>query len=66
MPTIKVDGMTCQHCVAAVTKALESIDGIANVKVDLAVGTAAYAESAPVDIEVIRKAIEDAGYEIGQ
>ena len=65
MPTIKVDGMTCQHCVAAVTKALESIDGIANVKVDLAAGTAAYDESAPVDIEVIRKAIEDAGYKIG-
>ena len=65
MPTIKVDGMTCQHCVAAVTKALESIDGIASVRVDLDAGTAAYDESASVDIEVIRKAIEDAGYEIG-
>jgi copper chaperone len=65
MPTIKVNGMTCQHCVAAVTKALESIDGIANVKVDLEAGTATYDEVTTVDAEAIRRAIEDAGYELG-
>jgi len=65
MPTIKVKGMTCQHCVAAVTRALEAIDGIANVTVDLDAGTATYDPVAPVDSDVIRKAIEDAGYELG-
>lgn len=64
MPAIKVEGMTCQHCVAAVTKALESIDGIANVSVDLAAGTATYDQAVPVDAEAIRNAIEDAGYEL--
>jgi copper chaperone len=65
MPTIKVNGMTCQHCVAAVTKALQSIDGITNVKVDLEAGTATYDETAPVDTGAIRRAIEDAGYQLG-
>ena len=65
MPTIRVNGMTCQHCVAAVTKALESINAITNVKVDLEAGTATYDETAPVNTEVIRCAIEEAGYELG-
>lgn len=65
MPTIKVNGMTCQHCVTAVTKALESIDGIKNVKVDLEAGTAAYDETAPADEAAIRRAIEEAGYQVG-
>jgi copper chaperone CopZ len=65
VPTIKVDGMTCQHCVAAVTKALESVDGTANVRVDLEGGTATYDEVAPVDPELIRRAVEEAGYELG-
>jgi copper chaperone len=65
MPTLKINGMTCQHCVMAVTKALESIDGIKNVRVDLESGTATYEESAPVDAQEIRRAVEDAGYELG-
>ena len=65
MTTVKVKGMTCQHCVMAVTKALESIDGVTNVRVDLEAGTATYDETAPVDEEKIRGAIEDAGYELG-
>jgi copper chaperone len=57
--------MTCGHCVAAVTKALESIDGITNIEVDLEAGTATYDEATPVDAAVIRRAIEDAGYRVG-
>ena len=65
MPTIKVNGMTCQHCVAAVTKALESIDGIENVVVDLEAGTATYDGTVAVDDDAIREAIEAAGYRLG-
>ena len=65
MPKIKVTGMTCQHCVMAVTKALSAIDGVANVRVDLATGTATYDEVKPVDQESIRKTIEEAGYGFG-
>jgi copper ion binding protein len=65
MPTIKIEGMSCQHCVAAVTKALESIDGVTNVKVDLEAGSATYDERVTVDVEAIRRAVEEAGYRLG-
>lgn len=64
MPAIKIKGMSCNHCVMAVTKALSSIDGITNVKVDLAGATATYDESKPVDAKIIRDAITKAGYEV--
>ena len=38
MTTIKISGMSCQHCVMAVTKALGGIDGIKDVQVDLQKG----------------------------
>ena len=44
MKTIKIKGMTCNHCVMAVTKALEKIDGVKNVKVDLAKAEATFDE----------------------
>ena len=65
MPTIKVKGMSCQHCVQAVTKALSGIDGIENVSVDLESGTASYDEKRQVPADEVRSAIEDAGYELG-
>ena len=38
MPEIKVKGMSCEHCVAAVTKAVAGLPGVSNVEVDLASG----------------------------
>jgi copper chaperone len=35
MPEIKVKGMSCAHCVAAMTKAMNSLAGVSNVKVEL-------------------------------
>jgi len=64
MKKIKIKGMTCQHCVAAVTKALSSIEGIDNVSVDLESGEATFEENIPVDPRIIREKIEDEGYEI--
>ena len=65
MKTITVKGMSCPHCVAAVTKALSSIDGIENVKVDLETGTASFDEIHTVAMDVIKKQIEETGYELG-
>ena len=62
MNTIKVKGMSCQHCVASTTKAMESIDGINNVTVDLQKGEAHSAGA--VDIEVFNAAISKIGFEI--
>jgi copper chaperone len=65
MKSIKVKGMSCQHCVMSVTKALSSIDGLKNVSVDLLKGEASFEEKNPVDPEVIKKAIEKIGFEPG-
>jgi copper chaperone len=62
--TIKIKGMSCQHCVMAVTKALNAIDGIENVKVDLKTETASYDETRPVDMAVVTEAIKKAGYDV--
>jgi copper chaperone len=64
MKTIKVEGMSCNHCVMAVTRALEGIDGIKNVKVNLKKGQAKFDETAPVDVKIIKERIEEAGYKV--
>lgn len=65
MKSVKIKGMSCQHCVMAVTKALEAIEGIKNVSVDLKTGTATYEEIKPLDASVIEQAIKKAGYDAG-
>lgn len=65
MKSVKIKGMSCQHCVMAVTKALEDIEGIKNVSVDLKTGTATYEEIKPLDAAVIEQAIKKAGYDVG-
>ena len=53
-------GMTCQHCVGAVTRALESVPGVTGVRVDLAGGLARVeGEARP---EALVQAVADAGY----
>ena len=63
MTTLKIKGMSCQHCVMAVTKALKEIEGIKEVVVDLDKGEAAYSETNPVDITLVKEKIKKAGYE---
>ena len=60
--TIEVKGMSCSHCVQAVTQALSGIAGVAGVKVDLLAGTAAFEAVVPVSEADIRAAIERAGF----
>ncbi|MBU0908779.1 MAG: cation transporter [Proteobacteria bacterium] len=66
MATVKINGMRCAHCSGSVTKALESIDGISNVKVDLDKGEATYAESRAVPLASIRDAISKIGFEVAE
>ncbi|HRR40328.1 MAG TPA: heavy-metal-associated domain-containing protein [Syntrophales bacterium] len=65
MRTVKIEGMSCQHCVKAVTKALEAIPGVTDVKVDLARGEASFEEAQPVDDQTLRERIRKAGYRLG-
>ncbi len=62
MATIKIKGMSCGHCVASVTKALEELSGVSEVKVDLDKGEARY--QGDVDQQVIKDAIAKIGFEV--
>jgi copper chaperone len=64
MTTIKIKGMSCNHCVMAVTKALNEIHGIKDVKVDLSKGEATFEEDRPADMNVVREQIKKSGYEV--
>ena len=64
MKTVKIKGMSCQHCVKIVKKSLEEIEGIDNVAVDLASGEASFEETRPVDEDLIREKIKKAGYDV--
>ena len=64
MAAIQIKGMSCNHCVMAVTKALSGIEGVGNVKVDLATGEATFDEATPVDRAVIAERIRKAGFDL--
>jgi copper chaperone len=60
---IKIKGMSCQHCVHAVTKALSGIEGLKDVRVSLEKAEATFTATKPVDRELIREILKKAGYE---
>lgn len=64
MTTLKVKGMSCQHCVMSVTKALSQLDGVQNVQVNLEKGEVRFENTKTVATDQIVKAITDAGYEV--
>ena len=64
MTTIKIKGMSCQHCVASVTKALSGIEGLTDVQVNLGKGEANFNEQSPVSEQTIKDAITKIGFEV--
>jgi len=62
--TIKVKGMTCQHCVMSVKKALGKLEGIQSVDVDLQQAEVRFDNTKGVASDLVKKAIEEAGYEV--
>ena len=62
MIEFQVEGMSCQHCAAAVTKAIQAHDATARVQVDLAQGRVAV-ESVQ-NANVLQAAIDEAGYTV--
>ena len=62
--TLKVEGMMCPHCEAAVKKALEAIDGVSVAEADHVKGTATVTLTKDVPTEVLKKAIEDKDYKV--
>ena len=58
---LQVGGMTCEHCVRSVTKALEAVAGVDNVSVNLAGGRVQVEGAA--DPQALLRAIKSEGYE---
>jgi copper chaperone len=59
-----VKGMTCGHCVSAVTAEVERIEGVTGVDVDLATGSVTVSSAAALDHQAVREAVDEAGYEL--
>ena len=63
----QVSGMTCGHCVAAVTEEIESLPGVRAVRVDLVPGQVSDVTvdaEAPLEAAAVRAAVDEAGYEL--
>ena len=62
--TYTVVGMTCGHCVDAVTEEVSAVPGVTTVDVDLASGGLSVTSAEPVDDDAVRAAVEEAGYQV--
>lgn len=59
-----VEGMSCGHCIASVTKAVQALDTNARVDVELATQTVSVQTQAPLD--AVRHAVDEAGFPVHQ
>ena len=59
-----VTGMTCGHCVAAVTEEVSKLDHVTHVDVDLASGAVTVDSDGPIDPVQVAAAVDEAGYEV--
>ena len=62
--TYPVTGMTCGHCVSSVTEELTALDGVAKVDVDLPTGEVTVTSAAPLEMDAVRDAVTEAGYQL--
>jgi Copper chaperone len=62
--TIKIDGMHCKNCAASVIKALEDINGVSAVTVNLEAKQAVVTLTASVEDAALREAVDDIGFDV--
>ena len=62
--TYTVSGMTCGHCVSAVTGELGDLPGVEQVKVDLDSGVVTVTSRGPLDAAAVAAAVDEAGYRV--
>lgn len=60
---LKIEGMTCEHCVTSVTKALKESRGVESALVDLKKGEAVVA-GGDIDVSLLKEAVESLGYKV--
>jgi copper chaperone CopZ len=62
--TVTVTGMTCDHCVRAVSTEVGGLPGVTGVEVDLASGRVTIESAEALDPAVLAAAVDEAGYEL--
>ena len=63
--TLKVQGMTCNHCVMRVAKALKAVPGVSDAQVDLSKAEAVITyDDAKVAVDKLSLAVVEAGYKV--
>lgn len=62
--TLKIEGMHCEHCAMNVTKVLNEIDGVCADDVSVSKGDAVVSYDRNIDDDVLREAVEKAGYHV--
>ncbi|TKD67497.1 copper chaperone CopZ [Pseudalkalibacillus hwajinpoensis] len=63
--TLKIEGMTCNHCKSAVKTALQELEGVSDVEVNLEEGTAHVSyDASSVSVSTMNEAVEEQGYDI--
>ncbi|WP_027659947.1 heavy-metal-associated domain-containing protein [Salinispora fenicalii] len=62
--TYQVHGMTCGHCVAAVSAEVGGLPGVEQVQVDLEAGRLTVTSQHPMAVETVRAAVDEAGYDL--
>jgi copper chaperone len=62
--TYTVSGMTCGHCVSAVSSEVGKLAGVTGVQVDLVSGAVTVTSEAPLDDAAVAAAVDEAGYEL--
>ena len=62
--TFAVKGMTCGHCVGAVTEQVTKLPGVLDVEVDLSTGEVTVQSNEPLDMSAVTAAVDEAGFEL--
>jgi copper ion binding protein len=62
--TYDVKGMTCAHCVNAVSAEIAKLDGVTDVAVDLDTGKVTVTSDKSLPLDAVRTAVDEAGYEL--
>jgi copper ion binding protein len=62
--TLRIDGMSCEHCVAHVKNALEAVQGVKSADVSLNDKSAAIEHEDDVSLALLKTAVTEEGYEV--
>ena len=62
--TYDVKGMTCDHCAGSVSSSITKLAGVTDVAVDLGTGEVTVTSQVPLEADIVRAAVQEAGFEL--